>query len=51
MGGMHTGDKLSGIDAAKVERAIETFVAELGDYLDGSQMRVPHDSHVILAGS
>lgn len=49
MGGMHTGDKLSGLAADDVERAIDTFLAELGGRFDGIAMRFPHTSNVVLA--
>ncbi|MDU8909720.1 class I SAM-dependent methyltransferase [Aestuariicoccus sp. MJ-SS9] len=50
MGGMHTGDKLSGISQDDVARVVEAFLTGLGDCLDGSAMRFPHASHVVLAG-
>ena len=47
MGGMHTGDKLSGLAEGAIERAVEAFLSGLGDYLDGAAMRFPHTSNVI----
>jgi len=49
MGGMHTGDKLSGLADDRVERAIEAFLAGLGDCLNGGAMTFPHASNVIQA--
>ncbi|WP_162798240.1 class I SAM-dependent methyltransferase [Sulfitobacter sp. SK011] len=49
MGGMHTGDKLSGLADGAVERAVEAFLLGLGDCLNGSAMRFPHVSNVITA--
>ena len=49
MGGMHTGDKLSGLAKDGVERAVEAFLEGLGDYFDGAGMHVPHAAHVISA--
>lgn len=51
MGGMHTGDKLSGLADDSIERAVEAFLAGLGGCLDGRAMRFPHSSHVVLATS
>ncbi len=49
MGGMHTGDRLSGLDAENIERAINAFLAGLGDCCDGTAMHFPHASNVIQA--
>lgn len=49
MGGMHTGDKLSGLAEGAVERAVEAFLLGLGDCLDGTAMSFPHASNVITA--
>jgi ubiquinone/menaquinone biosynthesis C-methylase UbiE len=49
MGGMHTGNKLSGLADGAVERAVEAFLVALGDCLDGNAMRFPHVSNVITA--
>ncbi|WP_108263217.1 hypothetical protein [Mangrovicoccus ximenensis] len=49
MGGMHTGDKLSGLGGADAEAAVETFLDGLGPCFDGTGMRFPHVSHVIEA--
>lgn len=49
MGGMHTGDKLSGLADGTVESAVEAFLVGLGDCLDGTAMRFPHVSNVIIA--
>lgn len=49
MGGMHTGDKLSGLGEDAIERAVEDFLEGLGDCYDGTAMRFPHTSHVIQA--
>lgn len=49
MGGMHTGDKLSELAETSIERAIDEFLAGLGDYLDGKALRFPHVSNVISA--
>jgi len=49
MGGMHTGDKLSGLAEDAVEQAVEAFLANLGDCLEGNAMRFPHVSNVVTA--
>lgn len=49
MGGMHTGDKLSGLAEGAIERAVEAFLSGLGDCLDGTELRFPHVSNVIVA--
>lgn len=49
MGGMHTGDKLSGLADGAVDRAVEAFLGGLGDCLDGRSLRFPHVSNVVLA--
>lgn len=51
MGGMHTGDKLSGLANGAVERAVEAFLVGLGDCLHGNAMRFPHVSNVIIASA
>lgn len=49
MGGMHTGDKLSGLEQTRIETAVEAFLDGLGDCYDGTGMRFPHRSNVVLA--
>lgn len=49
MGGMHTGDKLSGLGQDAVESTVEAFIEGLGEHLDGAAMRVPHTSNVVTA--
>ena len=49
MGGMHTGDKLSGLADVRVERAVNAFLSGLGDCLDGTAIRFAHVSNVITA--
>ncbi|MDK3019923.1 class I SAM-dependent methyltransferase [Pseudodonghicola flavimaris] len=49
MGGMHTGDKLSGLSETRIEQAIEAFLAALGPCYDGTAMTFPHVSHVVEA--
>lgn len=49
MGGMHTGDKLSGLTQEDIERAVEAFLLGLEDYRDGAALRFPHTSNVITA--
>ncbi len=49
MGGMHTGDKLSGLGQDAVDSAVEAFIEGLGEHLDGAAMRVPHTSNVVMA--
>ncbi|WP_418594678.1 methyltransferase domain-containing protein [Ponticoccus sp. (in: a-proteobacteria)] len=49
MGGMHTGDKLSGLADGDIDRAVEAFLDGLGDCLDGRSLRFPHVSNVIVA--
>lgn len=50
MGGMHTGDKLTGLNKGSIESAVDDFLSGLGDCFDGTAIRFPHVSHVILAG-
>lgn len=49
MGGMHTGDKLSGLAEDSIARAVAAFLTGLGECLDGAAMRFPHRSHVVMA--
>ena len=49
MGGMHTGDKLTGLAEGAVDRAVEAFLKGLGDCLQGKAMHFPHVSNVIMA--
>lgn len=49
MAGMHTGDKLSGLASRRIEDAVAEFLEGLGEYYDGTEMRVPHVSNVISA--
>ena len=49
MGGMHTGDKLTQLSKEDRERTIDFFLAGLGDCFDGTALRFPHVSNVILA--
>lgn len=49
MGGMHTGDKLSGLEERAVYRAVEAFLSGLEDCLDGAALRFPHVSNVVTA--
>ena len=49
MGGMHTGDKLSGLTNQDIERAIKAFLDGLEDYRDGPMLRFPHTSNVVTA--
>lgn len=49
MGGMHTGDKLTGLAEENIQRAIDAFLAGLGDCHDGTAMHFPHASNVVLA--
>ena len=49
MGGMHTGDRLSGLAQNSIERAVDAFLLGLGECLDGPAMRFPHTSNVVLA--
>ncbi|WP_172330226.1 class I SAM-dependent methyltransferase [Mangrovicoccus sp. HB161399] len=49
MGGMHTGDKLTGIGGERAAQAVDDFLAGLGPCFDGTGMRFPHVSHVIEA--
>ncbi|WP_138471259.1 methyltransferase domain-containing protein [Poseidonocella sp. HB161398] len=49
MGGMHTGDKLSGLGEAAITQAVEAFLSGMEDYIDGTAMRVPHVSNVVTA--
>jgi len=49
MGGMHTGDKLSGLPEGAVDRAVEAFLSGLEDCLDGTVLRFPHVSNVVIA--
>lgn len=49
LGGMHTGDKLSQLDAERQQRCIQDFLTGLGDCYDGVALRFPHVSNVITA--
>lgn len=49
MGGMHTGDKLSGLAETDIDRAVQAFVADLGDCIQGRALRFPHVSNVVVA--
>jgi ubiquinone/menaquinone biosynthesis C-methylase UbiE len=49
MGGMHTGDKLTNLTEASIERAIDDFLAGLGGCYDGTTLNFPHVSNVISA--
>ncbi|MDF0602067.1 methyltransferase domain-containing protein [Psychromarinibacter sp. C21-152] len=49
MGGMHTGDKLSGLADEAVDGAVEAFLAGLGNCLDGRCLHFPHVSNVVVA--
>ncbi|WP_165352835.1 class I SAM-dependent methyltransferase [Loktanella sp. IMCC34160] len=49
LGGMHTGDKLSGLGNDQIERAIEAFVAGLDPFVQNGAMLFPHTSHVVVA--
>lgn len=49
MGGMHTGDKLSGMDRSRIEDAVADFLDGLGDFFDGTGIRVPHVAHIVTA--
>lgn len=49
MGGMHTGDKLSGLADSKIDLAIDAFLTGLGELFDGTAMRFPHVSNVVVA--
>jgi SAM-dependent methyltransferase len=51
MGGMHTGDKMTGLDDKRVENAIDDFLEELGVHFDGKAISFPHVSNVIRARS
>lgn len=51
MGGMHTGDKLSGLGKGGIESAIDDFLSGLGDYFDGTAINFPHVSNVISASA
>jgi ubiquinone/menaquinone biosynthesis C-methylase UbiE len=51
MGGMHTGDKLSGLENDRTNRAVEDFLKGLGKCFDGTGIRFPHVSNVIVARS
>lgn len=49
MGGMHTGDKLSGLGEGAVDRVVEAFLSGVELYLDGAALRFPHISNVVTA--
>lgn len=49
MGGMHTGDKLSGLAEDSIDSAVDAFIIGLGECLEGPTMRFPHTSNVVLA--
>ncbi|MFZ7093468.1 methyltransferase domain-containing protein [Primorskyibacter sp. 2E233] len=49
MGGMHTGDKLSGLAQANIDGATDAFLTGLGPCFDGIGMQFPHLSHVVQA--
>lgn len=49
MGGMHTGDKLSALDAEAAHRAVEIFLRGLGECFDGTAMTFAHASNVVTA--
>lgn len=49
MGGMHTGDKLAGFKNETIDRAVQSFLAGLGDCLTGQSLRFPHVSNVVMA--
>ena len=49
MGGMHTGDKLSGLGRDSIEHAIRAFLEGLGDCVEGAALRFPHRSNIVLA--
>lgn len=49
MGGMHTGDKLSRLDADGKDQCVNDFLTALGPCFDGTALRFPHVSNVITA--
>ncbi|MDA7429878.1 class I SAM-dependent methyltransferase [Primorskyibacter aestuariivivens] len=49
MGGMHTGDKLAGLDRDQREACMDDFLTGLGACFDGQAMTFPHVSHVVTA--
>lgn len=49
MGGMHTGDKLSGLAKDSIDRAVQAFLVGLGGCLDGHALRFPHVSNIVVA--
>ncbi|GHG83699.1 class I SAM-dependent methyltransferase [Pseudodonghicola xiamenensis] len=49
MGGMHTGDKLSGLANKSAEHAVEAFLTGLAEYLQGPALRFPHSANIVLA--
>ncbi len=49
MGGMHTGDKLSALDADRRTRSVEDFLTALGPLVTGRALTFPHVSNVIAA--
>ncbi len=49
MGGMHTGDKLSGLKEEAIETAVEAFLSNLGQCFEPPAMRFPHVSHFVTA--
>ena len=51
MGGMHTGDKLTGMGQGSVDAAVNDFLAALDQNFDGNQLNFPHVSNVITANS
>ena len=49
MGGMHTGDRISALDAVRQDRAVEDFLERLGEHFDGQAIRFPHVSNLVTA--
>lgn len=49
MGGMHTGDKLSGMDETRIRNAVADFLDGLADFRDGAAIDVPHVAHIVTA--
>jgi len=49
MGGMHTGDKLSDLEEARIPEVVDDFLAELGSCFDGTALHFPHVSNVVSA--
>lgn len=49
MGGMHTGDKLARLSDADRAACFDTFMELLGDCVEGTAIRFPHTSHVVVA--